>query len=74
VSTPELDILVEELERAGAYGARLTGAGFGGAVVALAAAEEADAIAADACAAYARRTTRTPTPFNCRAVEGAGAL
>jgi len=74
VSTPELDILVEELEHAGAYGARLTGAGFGGAVVALAAAEQADAIAADACAAYARRTARTPTPFNCRAVEGAGAL
>jgi galactokinase len=35
VSTPELDVLVGELERAGAFGARLTGAGFGGAVVAL---------------------------------------
>ncbi len=37
VSTPTLDALVTELvERPGVYGARLTGAGFGGAVVALA--------------------------------------
>jgi len=37
VSTPELDALVEELTAApGVYGARLTGAGFGGCVVALA--------------------------------------
>ena len=35
VSLPELDALVEEALRAGAYGAKLTGAGFGGAVVAL---------------------------------------
>ncbi|GAB5601685.1 galactokinase [Thermus sp. FJN-A] len=35
VSLPELDLLVEEALRAGAYGAKLTGAGFGGAVVAL---------------------------------------
>ncbi len=35
VSLPGLDQLVEEALRAGAYGAKLTGAGFGGAVVAL---------------------------------------
>jgi galactokinase len=35
VSTPELDRLVEACLRHGAAGARLTGAGFGGAVVAL---------------------------------------
>ncbi|GGM93600.1 galactokinase [Thermus composti] len=35
VSLPELDLLVEEALKAGAYGAKLTGAGFGGAVVAL---------------------------------------
>ena len=35
VSTPELDELVVRAEEAGALGARLTGGGFGGAVVAL---------------------------------------
>ncbi|WP_022798031.1 galactokinase [Thermus islandicus] len=35
VSLPELDALVEEALQAGALGAKLTGAGFGGAVVAL---------------------------------------
>ncbi|GAA6761977.1 MULTISPECIES: galactokinase [Thermus] len=35
VSLPELDALVEAALQAGAYGAKLTGAGFGGAVVAL---------------------------------------
>jgi galactokinase len=35
VSTPELDAIVAALVDAGAYGARLTGAGFGGCVVAL---------------------------------------
>jgi galactokinase len=38
VSTPRLDALVEDLLAApGVYGARLTGAGFGGSVIALAA-------------------------------------
>jgi galactokinase len=72
VSTTELDVLVEELGRAGAYGARLTGAGFGGSVVALAPAGNAEAIARDAAGAYARRTGREPTAFLCRAVAGAG--
>jgi galactokinase len=35
VSTPELDTFVEEAERHGASGARLTGAGFGGCAIAL---------------------------------------
>jgi galactokinase len=36
VSTPQLDRLAEQLRAEGAWGARLTGAGFGGCVVALA--------------------------------------
>ena len=46
VSLPELDALVEAAVAAGAYGARLTGAGFGGCVLALAAPERAQAVAA----------------------------
>jgi galactokinase len=70
VSTDELDVLVEELERAGAYGARLTGAGFGGSVVAICAEERAEAVAG-ATGPYGRRTGRTATAFRCRAVTGA---
>jgi galactokinase len=45
VSTPELDRLVEQLVAAGAVGARLTGAGFGGCVVALARVGDGERIA-----------------------------
>jgi len=44
VSRPELDALVEIATDAGAAGARLTGAGFGGCVVALAHETNADAV------------------------------
>jgi len=45
VSTVDLDALVDRLVGAGAYGARLTGAGFGGCAVALCPAERASDIA-----------------------------
>jgi len=44
ISTPELDALCAILNEAGCYGARLTGAGFGGAVVALAPEDQTSAI------------------------------
>jgi galactokinase len=71
VSTPELDALVEELVGAGALGARLTGAGFGGCVVALCRRAEVAGIAETATARYRERTGREPTPLPCRAVAGA---
>ena len=43
VSSPELDRLVEVAREAGAAGARLTGAGFGGSIVALLPVERAEA-------------------------------
>jgi galactokinase len=45
VSTPEVDALVERAEQAGALAARLTGGGFGGAVLALCNAGEGRAVA-----------------------------
>jgi galactokinase len=74
VSTPELDTLVEALVEAGAHGARLTGAGFGGCVVAACDAETVDAVAQEATARYRERTRLEPTAFVCRAVAGAGVL
>src|SRR6266545_2939313 len=44
VSTPTLDRLVEAALDAGALGARLTGGGFGGSIVALAGRDDADAV------------------------------
>jgi galactokinase len=64
VSTPELDLLVDELVAAGAFGARLTGAGFGGCIVAAAERARADALLAAAGDRYA---------FVAVASDGAGA-
>jgi galactokinase len=59
VSTPALDALVAGLQaQPGTFGARLTGAGFGGACVALVRAGAGAAVAAGALAAY-RRSGRT---------------
>jgi galactokinase len=74
VSVPELDVLVEELLGAGALGARLTGGGFGGCVVAVCDELEADGIARVATERYAGRTGLEPRPFRCRAMGGAGPL
>jgi galactokinase len=57
VSTAEVDLLVELVrERDGIHGARITGGGFGGSVVALAAAGTGHAAAAAAVATYEERT------------------
>jgi galactokinase len=55
ISVPELDVCVEALLAAGAHGARMTGGGFGGCVIALLPADlvdEATRAAVDAAAAH----------------------
>ena len=71
VSTPELDLLVELLVDNGAAGARLTGAGFGGCVVALVQRNHADNVAAKTARSYRAATGLDPTAFVAHAVDGA---
>jgi galactokinase len=74
VSTPEVDLLVELLVDAGAIGARLTGAGFGGCVVAVTAPDRRDQVLADASERFRVQTGLEPRAFPVRAVRGAETL
>jgi galactokinase len=74
VSTPELDLLVDVLAETGALGARLTGAGFGGCVVALAPAGEGARVAATATDRYQAATGLTPRWWPVVPSDGAGPL
>jgi galactokinase len=55
VSTPELDTAAEAAEAAGAYGARMTGGGFGGSAIALVDTEAIESVTAAVDSAYAER-------------------
>jgi galactokinase len=71
-STPELDLLVSIAQGLpGALGARLTGAGFGGATVTLCEGGRAQQIASDLSQRYAAASGITPRVFICRIAEGA---
>jgi galactokinase len=72
VSLPDVDVLVDALRAEGAFGARITGAGFGGCVVALAEPDRVESIAARACTAYRAATGRDARPAVVRAAAGAG--
>jgi galactokinase len=74
VSTPELDELVAAFTESGAYGARLTGAGFGGCVVAIADEPKAADVLAATADRYVRSAGVSPTVWLCRAASGAGPL
>jgi len=72
VSSPELDVLVESAVRIeGCYGARLTGAGFGGCTVSLVDAGRAERFARELSRAYREATRRTPHVWICAAADGA---
>jgi galactokinase len=75
VSCPELDIMVnvaQSLE--GCYGARLTGAGFGGCTVNLVARQSADQFAKALAKGYQSQTKLRPEIYITRASNGAEVL
>ena len=71
VSIPELDALVEAaMEVTGCYGARLTGAGFGGCVVALAAMDAVPELQSHVNDVYEARFGKRPAVYVTRSTEG----
>jgi galactokinase len=67
-----LNAMVDEARRApGCFGARMTGAGFGGCAVALAAADRAEAFVRQVEAGYRKATALDPKVYVCRATNGA---
>ena len=71
-STPELDFLVATLRGVpGVYGARLTGGGFGGAVMAMTDAHFDTAAAARVADAYAAKFSDRPDVLACATADGA---
>jgi len=72
VSTPELDLLVALAVESGAYGARLTGAGFGGCIVALTAPANVASMVEHVGERYRAATGLEALAFRVHAVDGAG--
>ncbi len=72
VSSPELDAVVEIARGvSGVYGARMTGAGFGGCAIALAEQTAVDALRDAVMREYPARTGRQPSIYVCTANDGA---
>ena len=73
VSCAELDAIVDIASaQPGCYGARMTGAGFGGCAVALVQNEAVDAFVGAVGPAYTARTGLTPHLYVCQAAQGSG--
>ncbi len=71
-STPELDALVEiSCAQEGVYGARLTGGGFGGAIVALVVMSSIEKVAETVEAAYREKTGHNGKAYRCLIGDGA---
>ncbi|HEX2175076.1 MAG TPA: galactokinase [Nocardioidaceae bacterium] len=74
VTVPELDTAVAAALGAGARGARMTGGGFGGCVIALVEADRSDRVADAVRVAFAERGFTAPEWFLTRASPGAHRL
>ncbi|MBX6356079.1 MAG: galactokinase, partial [Micromonosporaceae bacterium] len=71
ITVPEVDTAVETALAAGAYGARMTGGGFGGCVLALVDADATDRVAGAVADAFAARGFAAPAPFVATPSPGA---
>jgi galactokinase len=74
VTVPELDTAAEAALEAGALGARMTGGGFGGCVIAMVRADATERVAQRVQAAFAERGFDPPDWFVTRASAGAHRL
>ncbi|CAM3553269.1 galactokinase [Nocardioides zeicaulis] len=74
ITVPEVDAAVESLLAAGAVGARMTGGGFGGCVIALVPADAVDAAGEAVRAAFADAGFGEPAVFTATAEAGARLL
>ncbi len=73
ISIPEIECLVSAAASApGCLGARLTGAGWGGCIVALVASPAVSDFSVSVCDRYQRQTGRSAQAFVCRSAPGAG--
>jgi galactokinase len=73
VSCEELDVMAALAQsQPGCSGARMTGGGFGGCVVALVDRDAVEAFSETVATLYERQTLRTPALYVCRASAGAG--
>lgn len=75
VSCEELDWMAALAQsQPGCWGARMTGAGFGGCVVALVMADAVEAFCQTVAVLYERQMLRKPAFYLCRAASGAGSV
>ena len=70
ITVPSVDLAVEAAMRAGAYGARMTGGGFGGCVVALVETADVDRVGAAVATAFAGAGHGAPSWFVAHASPG----
>ncbi len=72
VSSPELNVIVELAQaQAGCFGARMTGAGFGGCAVALVQSAAANGFVHAVADSYQAKTQLEPNLYICQATNGA---
>lgn len=74
VTVPQLDVAVDAALAGGALGARMTGGGFGGSVIALVRTADASAVEASVIRAFAQRDFAAPAVFHAVPERGASKI